>query len=225
MKRNLNVFLIVLLFVGSFLASCATIPREAPELSSEMGNRIAAIETAHLALLHKFFDLKRENLEQFLQEVWIPRLTEKALNDSAVQKVWTQVVNSKDPSDRSQFMLKTTSRLQKEINKKREQLIVPLDAIERQIEQRIEEDYSQVKTMNTSLTNLLLSSSKLSEIQSHYLKKLGISDDKITTVIDNIDNTVDSIVKKGETISNIESSAKDYGDQLNQYKEMLSTKK
>ncbi len=220
-----NVFLRSLALLGVLLSCCATIPREAPELSSELGNRIAAIETAHLALLHKFFDLKRENLEQFLQEIWIPRLTEKALNDSAVQKVWTQVVNSKDPSDRSQFMLKTTSRLQKEIHKKREQLIVPLDAIERQIERRLEEDYGQVKTMNTSLTNLLLSYSKLSEIQSHYLKKLGISDDKITTVIDNIDNTVDSIVKKGETISNIESSAKDYVDQLNQYREMLSTKK
>jgi len=225
MKRNLNGFLFVLVFIGLFLASCATIPREAPELSSELGNRIAAIETAHLALLHQFFDLKRENLEQFLQQVWVPHLTKNSLNDSATQSLWAQVVNSKDPSDRTQFLLKTTSRLQKQISEKRGELFGPLDAIERQVEQKLQENYSQVNSMNSSLTSLLVSSSKLTEMQNHFLKTVGITDDKITSVIDNVDNTVNAIVKKGETISNLESSAKEYVDKLNQLNQMLSNSK
>jgi hypothetical protein len=52
------------------LSGCVTIPPEAPELSSELGNRIANIQDANLTFLHRFFDLKRNEVDCFVQEEW-----------------------------------------------------------------------------------------------------------------------------------------------------------
>lgn len=44
----------LVLLLGLLIFGCASIPPEAPRLSAELGQRIAAIENANLTLLHRF---------------------------------------------------------------------------------------------------------------------------------------------------------------------------
>ncbi|HBG34666.1 MAG TPA: hypothetical protein DDX01_04840, partial [Holosporales bacterium] len=64
--RRLGMAALLLIFSCFFLQACVTLPKEAPELSMQLGNRISAIEEAHFTLLHKYFNDKRSKVDEFI---------------------------------------------------------------------------------------------------------------------------------------------------------------
>lgn len=148
------------------LAGCASIPPEAAEMSSELGKRISAIEHANLALLNKYFDEKRKDVDAFVEEEWIPVFAQEFFDDPKISAVWDQVVASNDPEDRLKFVVIVGPRLQKKINTKRVELIQPLDDLERSIQRKIRREYDQARAMNNAVTGLLLSASEVVETRN-----------------------------------------------------------
>lgn len=148
------------------VSACATIPSEAPVLSAELGKRISAIEESNMTLLQRFFDLKRQDVEQFIDEVWVPTLTTDILNRSAISQTWDDIVASGDKDDRQEFIIRVGSKLQKAINQKRAELIRPLDEIERHIRQRLQHEFDQARSINNTLTSFLTSASEISRTRS-----------------------------------------------------------
>ena len=74
-----------------FISGCATIPSEAPQLSGELGKRISAIEKSNLTLLHKFFDLKRNEVDKFIEKEWTDfRSTIKDQKQMERINIWLQ---------------------------------------------------------------------------------------------------------------------------------------
>lgn len=49
------------------LIGCASIPKEAPELSLELGKQISSMEKANITLLNRFFDQKRSDIDKFIE--------------------------------------------------------------------------------------------------------------------------------------------------------------
>lgn len=189
--KKLGILLVSFMFIG-----CVSIPPEAPELSTELGKKISALENANIKLLNKFFDQKRSEVDRFINEEWTPVFAEKIFSNPKVSNIWNIIVKENNKEDRLTFLIKMGPKLQKKITKKRLELISPIDQLERSIEKQIRAEYMQAKAINNSISSLLLSASEVTKNKDRYLNILGITDKKISNLIDKTDELVYSLVNK-----------------------------
>jgi soluble cytochrome b562 len=197
-QRLLNAFSIVSILL--IVYGCVDIPQEAPELSSELGKRIAAIEESHIALLRKYIDEKRKKVDDFIKNEWTPLFAENYFKQPNISKVWDQVVVSGDTADRLKLLTLVGPKLQERINIERLKLIKPLDEIEKEVERKLRDEYRQAKAINNSITSYLASASKVAENRDRLLEIVGIEDEKIRQAIADADKAVESLVESKDTI-------------------------
>lgn len=176
-------------------SGCASIPPEAPELSIELGNRISAIEDSNITLLHRFFDQKRKDVDQFIEKEWVPTFADTFFSNPKISNAWETIVKEDDKNQRLMFIVKIGPKLQEMINIKRLELIQPLDDLERRIENNIRTEYSQVRAMNNTITSFLLSTSKVAENRNRYLEMAGVNDERIGNLIDRTEDAVSDLLK------------------------------
>jgi len=207
------------------LSGCATIPPEAPELSSELGNRISNIQDANLTLLRRFFDLKRNEVDRFVQEEWTPVFAEEVFSNPKMKSAWNTIVKENNPTENMKFLIKTGPLLQKRINQKRLELIKPLDEIEKRLEQNIRDQYSEALAINNSITSLLFSASKVVENRNRYLKKVGITDNQITAVIDSVNDVVAGLLAGEKTVEEKIDKTEKYINELRELRDSFNKKK
>jgi hypothetical protein len=205
--KKLGIFLVIVMLVG-----CVSIPPEAPQLSTELGKRISAIEDSNITLLNRFFDQKRREVDQFIEDEWVPEFAEQFFSNRKVSSAWDTIVRENDKKQRLIFLIKTGPRLQNKINQKRLELIQPLDDLERRIEKQIRDEYAQARAMNNSITSFLLSASKVAENRNRYLEMVGVGDAKIGKIIDETDDAVTDLLGK----------AGDVKDKVNRAEEFLN---
>ena len=86
--KKIVVLVSILLFTA-----CAKIPSEAPQLSIALGKKISSIESTHIKLLNKFFDDKREDVEQFVENEWMPIFVKKVFSNVTVEKYWNKIIS------------------------------------------------------------------------------------------------------------------------------------
>jgi hypothetical protein len=218
MKLISNSKKLVIIASMLLMTACVSIPPEAPELSTELGNRIAKIEQSHLMLLERFFDRKKEDVDTFIQERWVPEFAKQFFSEPAIASVWDQIVASGSKEDRLQFILRTSPTLQQKINDKRLQLIKPLEDLEQQIASKISADYSQAKSINNSITSLLLSAAEVVENRDRYLAMVGVSSDEVTQIIDSTDSIVGDLLDSANNIEDKVAAAEKYKRTLKELK-------
>jgi hypothetical protein len=219
MKQSLSLFLVTVLLLSG---GCATIPKEAPILSSQLGEKINTIQTSHFNLLDQFFENKREKVDEFLVNEWIPLFAKNFFNDPVIDKVWDEIVSSGNKEDRLKLFVLLGPKLQTQINQKRLELIKPLDDLETELENRIRYEYEIARSINNTLTSFLYSASKVEENRIRYLEKVGISDESIGNVITKTDEIVSKLGSVGDSISEKEEQVKLYIDKLKGLKEQIS---
>lgn len=178
------------------LGACVSIPPEAPELSAELGNRISAIEDANITLLNRYFDRKRQDIDEFIEEEWLPEFANNFFSNPSIADVWNTIVRENDKKQRLTFLMKTGPKLQAEVNKARVRLIKPLDDLERRIEQKLRDEYAQARAINNTLTSFLLSASEVAENRNRYLELAGVTDSEIGIIIDKTDKVVNDLIEK-----------------------------
>lgn len=201
---------LLLIAFGVFLVSCATIPRQSAQLSEELGKTISNIEQSHLQLLHGFFDQKRAVVDTFITRTWTPHFSEVFFSNPAIEKIWDEIVSSGSKPDRLKFLTQAGPQLVQQIDLKRQELVQPLNELEKELEQQIRAEYNTAKSINNTLTSFLYSASKVEENRAKYMEMLGITDSKISDALDQTDRIVQQLVKGGEkTLSGM--------DQVNSY--------
>lgn len=218
---HIRRLLTILLICGFFLVSCATIPSEAPELSTELGNKISSIEEAHINLLHRFFDEKRAQVDQFLSNEWVPIFAEEIFASPSIAATWDELVRSNNKEDRLKFLVKLGPNLQAKINEKRSEFMKPLDDSEKEIERKLRSNYNDARSINNTITSFLASASKVEENRKRYLDALGISDKKMVEAIDDVDSAVSALLGQAKTAEEKTEKAKIYYEKLNDVIEKL----
>ncbi|THB74060.1 MAG: hypothetical protein D6B28_02750 [Gammaproteobacteria bacterium] len=194
----------------TIVSGCTTIPAEAPTLSSELGQRIQNLEAANIRLLHSFFDEKRKQIDVFVEHEWLPVFSDHFFRKPKIAQAWNTIVREQDNKQRTKFMIKVGSKLQKAINKKRVELIKPLDTLERRLVNSLKVEYAQAKAINNSVTSLLLSASKTTENRNRLLAKAGITEDKISNAIDKTDIIVGKLLAGANTIEEKTAMTEEY---------------
>ena len=212
---------LTLIVASLSMLACVSIPPEAPQLSTQLGNRIAAIEESNLTLLHRYFDRKKQDVDQFIQNEWVPEFANQFFSDPAIARVWNQVVASGNSEDRLKFILKTSPKLQQRINQKRLELIQPLEILEQRIETKLTADYAQAKAINNSITGFLLSASKVVENRDRYLEMVGVSNDEITQMIDKTDGIVSDLLVKSKDLQGKIDKGEEYLQKINELRTSL----
>lgn len=201
-KKLIAIVLATALSIGG----CASIPPEAPELSAQLGSRISSLEAAHIRLIQEFFLEKRRRVDEFVQETWVPIFAEEFFDEPQLDTIWKQVVQSQDPKDRLKFITLVGPKLQEQINRKRLELIQPLDELESTVKNRLKSEYDQTRAINNTLTAFLQSASKVEENRKRYLDMIGITDKDVDKFITETDQAVSELVA---AVRNIENRAKD----------------
>lgn len=192
------------------LTACATIPQEAPELSMELGRRIDALEEANLLLLTQFFEMKRRQVDLFLQERWIPRLAEDLLDDPGVTAEWKSLASEDVPEERREFFVSAGNYLQKQIIRKQSELYAPLNDLEERISRRLRDEYTQTRAINSALTNFLYAASQIQENRQRYLETEEAGESGIGGAIREIDTVVSELVSTSDRAENADSLADSY---------------
>lgn len=77
--RYIGTMTLVVAMLGT---ACASIPREAVELSNVVGTRIATLQVGHEALLAEYFRLSRDRIDDFLMQRWVPQFLENFVADA-----------------------------------------------------------------------------------------------------------------------------------------------
>lgn len=211
----------LLLLFCFVLASCTTIPQQAPQLSEELGTKINSLEKSHLTLLHAYFDQKRAEVDRFVNDVWVPEFASTFFSNTQIQEAWDHIVQSKDTRERLDFLLAVTPPLQAQIAEKRRELIKPLDDLEHQVEAAVREEFELARSANNTITSFLTTTAKIDENRQRYMKMLNISEDKISSVISETDDVLANLVTKSEETLGKEEDLKKYQAQAKEYLEKL----
>ncbi|MBL4713625.1 MAG: hypothetical protein JKY64_03735 [Alcanivorax sp.] len=212
----------LLVYVSALtLAGCAAIPPEAPELSAELGRRISAIESSNITLLQRFFDQKREEVDRFIEDEWVPEFANQFFSNETISRAWGTIVREDDREQRLLFLVKIGPKLQERINNKRMELIRPLDELERRIEREIRGEYNQARAINNTITSFLMSSSKVAESRTRYLEMMGVRDDKIGELISETDGAVSNLLGKANDARDKVGRAEQFLDKIREIKESI----
>jgi hypothetical protein len=211
-------FLIVVLLVFG-LCACATIPQESADLSIELGKRISAIETSHMALVDSYFTVRRERVDTYVTDEWVPEFAEHVFSNPQIATVWDKVVRSGNKAERLEFIVTLGPKLQEKINKKRLELVKPLDDAERMIKGELKSNYDQARSINNSVTSFLISASKVAENRNRYLEMMGVKDEKVNDLLTKVDSAVEKLVNKSEKLMSKEDQVKKYLEKFSELKE------
>lgn len=215
-------FTLVALTLAFSLGGCVSIPPEAPELSTQLGQRIGAIETSHITLLNRFFDQKRAQVDQFIQNEWLPEFANQFFANPAIASAWNTIVSENDSQQRLMFLMKTGPKLQEAIDQKRQELIKPLDDLESSIEQKIRADYDQALALNNSITSYLTSAAQVAENRNRYLQALGVNDSQVAQLIDQTDTAVSKLVSQSTSLQDKVTRAQDFLAKVETIKKSLN---
>ena len=196
------------------LAGCSSIPSEAPELSAQLGTRISSLESTHVWLLEEFFRDKRQKVDDFIQEIWVPEFTQEFFSTPKIDAMWQQVAKSQDINDRVKFSTIVGQKLQEKINIKRTELIKPLDELELTIKNKLKSEYDQTRAINNTLTAFLLSASEVEANRKRYLDMVGITDSKVDNVVNETDQAVSELVDAAQSIADKAKNAEKYRDKI-----------
>lgn len=210
---------ILLLLLPFGLFSCASIPKEAPVLSEQLGEEINNLEGSHIRLVESFFELKRKNLRTYLEEKWLPEYAETFFAKPDIQQMWERVSAEGAEEDRLMFLLVTAPELQADINKQYQQTIEPLNQLERALKKSLQEKYRNAMSINNTLTSFLVSAAEVDENRQRYLDMAGFTEDKISAAIDQTESLTSELLIKA-----LDADAKLKGaeDNIEEYKKKIN---
>jgi hypothetical protein len=211
MKTFVSAFVLAITLL---IQGCATIPPEAPQLSTQLGTRITALESGHMRLVEQFFFERRARVDNFVQTVWLDEFAKDFFADPKIDATWSEVVKSNQAEDRIKFITIVGPKIQAHVNKKRLELIRPIDDVEVAVKAKIKFEFDQVRAINNTLTSFLASAAKVDENRKRYLEMIGIEDKEVERIISETDDAVAALVSTAERVESRISSASTFRDKL-----------
>lgn len=206
---------IILLSLAFCCFSCAGIPKEAPQLSSELGKQLRELEEAHLHLVHLYFENKRHEVLQFLEKEWSPLFVKNFFDQEAIADTWVEIVEDDDRENRIEFILLITPEIQEQINKKYNELNEPLDQLERELTLAVQKKYQYSREANQSLTGLLKAKSSAMRFRVADLYALDFVQKPVDKLFGHVDRLTAEALKGTDKIDEMEGRLDQFKGELN----------
>ena len=222
MKKKLMVLCIMILL----FATACTNTTVSPDVSIELGNRLSLLEKAHVVSIRKYFDLKRDLVDEYLKNEWIPMYAKNFFSIPDVDKDWKEIIkptqvigNDKSIEEkRLDFIINVATDVQIEINNKRKEMMQVIDDLEKQALENIEKNYKEANELNNTMTRYLVAENKLSESKSDILNKVGVENKDFSKIIEDTEKITSTISNNSDKVLN---KADEF---INKYKELKGEK-
>tara|TARA_B110000259_G_scaffold149780_1_gene169073 strand:+ start:8223 stop:8930 length:708 start_codon:yes stop_codon:yes gene_type:complete len=205
------VFIIVTFYIFN---SCISVPKETVKLSSVIGTDLKVLENSHTTMVGLFYNEIINNINGFIEDVYAPFIINYVLKkelDSyhnsqpsifeAIEDAATKggkVNTEKAYNDMSDFL--KAARTQ--IEKKRNELLVPIQKQRDSIIFNIKISYGNTILASSSVTSYLQSISNLKESQNEVLSVIGLKgkSEELNNTLLKMSDVTKSLLTKGKEI-------------------------
>ena len=194
-----------IVFIGilSLMAGCISVPKETVTLSEELGEMIKSSESTHLALIDEYTAERKNRIDQFLKEKWLPDFMKEFTADSKLEE---KLADKKNPEERSLFMSQFAEAAVAELTKRQKAMYGAVDIVGDSLRSRVREHYNNMRLTNESLTIYLRSASKVSKTRDELLKKINLPT-KDVIPFDEINKSMEKVVNYKGKIEDIQKLA------------------
>ena len=205
------VFIIVTFY---FFNSCISVPKQTVKLSSVIGTDLKVLKNSHTTMVGLFYNEIMNNMNGFIEDVYAPFIINyvlkkeldsyhnsqpsifEAIEDAATKGGKTNT--EKAYNDMSDFL--KAARTQ--IEKKRNELLVPIQKQRDSIILNIKISYGNTILASSSVTSYLQSISSLKESQNEVLSVIGLKGktEELTNTLLKMSDVTKSLLTKGKEI-------------------------
>ncbi|MBT6377509.1 MAG: hypothetical protein HOJ72_04585 [Flavobacterium sp.] len=205
------VFITVTFYIFN---SCISVPKQTVQLSSVIGTDLKVLENSHTTMVGLFYNEIMNNMNGFIEDVYAPFIINYVLKkelDSyhnsqpsifeAIEDAATKggkANTEKAYNDMSDFL--KAARTQ--IEKKRNELLVPIQKQRDSIILNIKISYGNTILASSSVTSYLQSISSLKESQNEVLSVIGLKGktEELTNTLLKMSDVTKSLLTKGKEI-------------------------
>lgn len=206
--------LIIIIVIGVILNSCASIPKETVSLSKVIGNDLVILNNSHIKMVELYYDKIINDVNIFIDDVYAPFIIHYVLNaelekyTNGEESLYSTIeragkVEGKSVTDSAVVvMTEFLNDANKQIEKKRSELLDPIKSQENEILDSINQSYKNIIYANTTITSYLESTRKIKESQEEALSLVGLrgTDEKLDSILLQASNIVNIALEKGKEI-------------------------
>ncbi|MCB4791974.1 MAG: hypothetical protein LHV68_08810 [Elusimicrobia bacterium] len=182
---------ISVLFLLVILAACASTPKQSAMLSQELSGMIRNCRAAHIALLDEYLVERRNRIDDFMKNQWIPKFMENFTKNKD-KDVVKELNKAKDEDEKYQIIQEFGESASKRIEERRTALVDALSDIGKSLRVKIEDHYDQMEAVNETLTAHLRSAEKVNATRDELLKTINMPLNRIIP-FDKLNKTLDKI--------------------------------
>lgn len=219
---------LILIFV-LLLSACAQMPKESVELSATVGRDMVEMEKAHVALVQIYYNELINDINKFIDNVYLPYQIQKTLADDIWKNEMMSAIESASQPDstgkkQKEAFQKIEAFLQiihEEVESYRKLKLDPVKDQKQKILANIQDSYDRIHYANSIVTGHLASVVKVYDTQNEILEKFELKDikKKIGVGVAGVSDEIGGLIQK----------AKDGESKLDEvvskFEELLKTKK
>lgn len=204
------------LFLLSFvlLTGCVSIPKETIVLSKTMGKDLVSLEDAHQNLVALYYNSIEKDINSFIDEVYSPFVIHYVLKkemeamENGEKSLYSSIeaaglIGGKEETEVAvRDMEDFLNAANKQIQKKRMDLLAPVIAQRKEITNSISSSYSNIIYANSTVTGYLESIREVKDAQDDALAGIGLQgvNEDINKQLNQVANLVSKAVEKGKEI-------------------------
>lgn len=196
------------LIVALSITSCAAVPRQAAELSGELGGMIRESRATHQALIDEYIKERRKRVDDFMTRDWIPKFTKNFIAEAKLEQ---ELANAKTADEKVQVHQEFQEAAAKRISERRAMLTDAIDEVGRLLRSKVDEHYDQMELVNQTLTAHLRSAEKVNATRDELLKLAKVKPNQLIPFaqLDQIVGKMEKFEGDVNALRNLASQAKD----------------
>lgn len=205
------------------LVGCISIPKETVTLSETIEKDIAELQRSHIKMVNIHFNDLKEKVNVFVDDVYAPFIINYVLKGElqAYQageiSIYKSIMDAGESDDKEvtskalQEMNDFVQAARAEIEKKRMELLQPIQEQEREITEAVNTSYYNALQANATLTAYLRSVQKVKDSQRRAISVLGLKgvDTKITNTLVNTSDQLSSLLEEAKKVDQKSDEAKE----------------
>jgi hypothetical protein len=200
--------------IMAVITSCASVPKETVTLSQALGSDLVVLHQAHSNIARLHFRKIKDDINSFVDDIYAPFVIQYVLNQelqayqSGKPSIYTtlEIAGKNGGKTEIEAAVKEMSDFQesahKQIERKRNELLMPIMSQEVEILGAIDRSYENTIYANSTITGYLQSVRKVKEAQQDALSVIGLkgADELITNGLVKVSEQVNEAVRKGKEI-------------------------
>jgi len=189
---------------------CATVPREAVDLSTTVGRDLEAVHRAHVALLNGYFDRMEADVNVFVDTKYRAYSIERNARDFDLVGRLKQPAEGLDTLDVVEVFVE---ELVRDIEDLRGKLLQPIRKQRAEVQTAVEEAYRRIQDAQAVVTGHLASVRRVHDLQEEMLAKANLDGLR--------DRFVNGTVKASEAIAKMTGTAEFARDKIDEFEKSL----